>query len=44
MALAAVASVTVAALVSRRRWVHRGVDAGSVSRSWLADAGREPLE
>lgn len=44
MALAALASVTVAALVGGRRVMHRRVDAGSVSRSWLAGVDREPLE
>jgi hypothetical protein len=44
MALAALGTVTVALLVRGRRSVQRRLDAGSVSRSWLAGVDREPLE
>ena len=44
MALAALATVAVAALVRSRRSAARRVDAGSVSRTWLAGVDREPLE
>jgi hypothetical protein len=44
MVVAALASVAVSALVRRRGAVSRRLDAGSVSRSWLAGVDREPLE